>query len=580
MTSYLNLDFRKKKSIKKILKNPDSEKENEFKLKSLYLAKTAHELKNVFLTISSFIENKGDTILSTIKKENEDISSHNFLKSLCDFGMNLIFEITEISKNEGKFKTIKEEKKQNEEFDLIKALNFCVKMFQSRAIFEKKNINIKLTLNNVPKDKKIKVISEMRLKQVIINLISNSYKFTIKGLIELSIEKINENLRIKISDSGIGFSEKEMGKLNQPFHLIEKNQFLNKHGSGLGLFICKEILSSYNMELKFSSERGKGTQFWFDLKDNNNIFDPSVFLSNSLKDLMNEINNGEKDFNPSFKSDNSNKNFIDEEEKLIDDESYENNKNNKSFKKVNISNSSNNDNNSNNNNYDNAIKQNSLYRKVRSINIFNKRSNYQMNNINDSNNNSYHQTSKTLMKNFHISKQNIKIAKTLLNGNIGNKEHILRSFSQSERDNKCIDKNKQNLKIIICDDDSFSALSIRKLIIKYFEKINENLPDIFYVPNGIECLNSAYNFLIKDNPIDVILMDMNMPFLNGFSTCKLLKNILEMNDIKIYLQSSQIINIKECDADGFFDKPLSMEALKEIFSNVLNEKKNKKCILN
>ena len=274
-----------------------------------------------------------------------------------------------------------------------------------------------------------------------------------------------------------------------------------------------------------------------------------------------------------FKSDNSNKNFIDEEEKLIDDESYDNNKNNKNFKKVNISNSSNNDNNSNNNNYENTIKQNSLYRKVRSINIFPKRSNYQMNNINDSNINSYHQTSKTLMKNFHISKQNIKIAKTLLNGNIGNKEHILRSFSQSERDNKCIDKNKQNLKIIICDDDSFSALSIRKLIIKYFEKINENLPDIFYVPNGIECLNSAYNFLIKDNPIDVILMDMNMPFLNGFSTCKLLKNILEMNDIKIYLQSSQIINIKDCDADGFFDKPLSMEALKEIFSNVLNEKK-------
>ena len=46
-----------------------------------------------------------------------------------------------------------------------------------------------------------------------------------------------------------------------------------------------------------------------------------------------------------------------------------------------------------------------------------------------------------------------------------------------------------------------------------------------------------------------------------------------MNNIKIYLQSYQIINIKDCDADGFFDKPLFMEALKEIFSNVLNEKK-------
>ena len=70
--------------------------------------------------------------------------------------------------------------------------------------------------------------------------------------------------------------------------MLENNQFLNQNGSGLGLFICKEILSSNGSEIKFSSERGKGTQFWFDIKDEN-IIDPSNYLTEGLKIIMNEM---------------------------------------------------------------------------------------------------------------------------------------------------------------------------------------------------------------------------------------------------------------------------------------------------
>ena len=168
MSSFLGFEFRKTISNNNTVKNPSSNNtidiENEFKIKSLYLAKTAHELKNVFLTISSFIENKDDIPIVNQKnifnKDADRDSSLNFLKSLCDFGMNLIFEITEISKNDGKFKTIKEynQNKLYEEFNLIDALNFCIKIFQSRAIFEKKNIDIKFNFNNISIDKKIKSI--------------------------------------------------------------------------------------------------------------------------------------------------------------------------------------------------------------------------------------------------------------------------------------------------------------------------------------------------------------------------------------------------------------------------------------
>ena len=540
------------------------EMQNEFKIKSLYLAKSAHELKNIFLTICSFIENREDSILFNHKnsKENEieKDSYLNFLKSLCDFGMSLIYEITQISKNDGKFKSIKQYKEEYEEFNLINALNFCVKMFQSRAKFEKKNIEIKLNTNNIPHNKKIKAISEMRLKQVIINLISNSYKFTINGYIELSVEKKDNNIRIIISDSGIGFNEAEMGKIFKPFHMIEKNQFLNKNGSGLGLFICNEILSSNNIKINFSSQRGKGSKFWFDIKDNENIFDPSIFLNDDLKDLMNDINTGLKDLDPNFNNKFTHTIFYDDDE-LIDDE-------NESIKNLNEENSF-----KLNFNY-----QNNIYRKIQStISLPNNRK-YNIHLRMDSNN----LTSKTIIKKSNlISKRNIRVVKSLINVNIGKKGHFVRSLSQTELNNSKREKNlfssninvnNDNIRIIICDDDSISALSIRKLIIQYFENKNKSLPDIFYVPNGIECLHSAYSFLIEDNPIDVIIMDMNMPFLNGLNTCKLLKNILEMNDIKIFLQSSQDINIKDSGADGFFDKPLSMNHLEEIFYKIIKSK--------
>ena len=557
MSSFLGFEFRKTISNNNTVKNPSSNNtidiENEFKIKSLYLAKTAHELKNVFLTISSFIENRDDIPIDNLKnifnKEVDHDSSLNFLKSLCDFGMNLIFEITEISKNDGKFKTIKEynQNKLYEEFNLIDALNFCIKIFQSRAIFEKKNIDIKFNFNNISIDKKIKSISEMKLKQVVINLISNSYKFTINGFIELSVEKIDQKLRIKIVDSGIGFNEKAMEKLFQPYYMLENNQFLNKNGSGLGLFICKEILSSNGSEIKFSSERGKGTQFWFDIKDEN-IIDPSNYLTEGLKIIINQINSGQKDLNPLFKINKNSSMYIDEEDVLIDDDSYCDDIVKKSTQKFNF--------------------KNKLFRKVQSTNTFFLNSNHIR--IDSYGNNKY--DCKSSIKNENINKKNnIRVVKTLLNANVGKK--ILRSLSQSEMASSKYDKNllnmnsKSNLKILICDDDNISVLSIRKLIVKFFEKNNDNFPDIYYVENGIECLNFAYSFLIKGTPINFIIMDMNMPFLNGFITCKLIKNIIEMNDIKIYLQSSQNVNISECGADGFFDKPLSMKALNVIFQN-------------
>ena len=273
------------------IKNQCSSCENDFKFKTLYLAKCAHEIKNIFISISSFIENN-NIIIKPSKNNNLANQEENidFLKSLCDFGMNLIFEINKFAKKQSGFKTEK-----IEEFNLIDSLNFCLKIFQSRCAYEKKKIEI-ISCFKIPKTKKIKSINEIKLKQVIINLLSNSYKFTLKGFIKLSVKQINDKIRILISDTGVGFNKDEIEKLCYPFMVINTNQKLNKYGSGLGLSIIKEILEENNSSLNIKSKKGEGSEFYFDLIDtDNNIFDPFSFFDNSIKDIIKDINSGKKD---------------------------------------------------------------------------------------------------------------------------------------------------------------------------------------------------------------------------------------------------------------------------------------------
>ena len=523
-----------------IIKNENYiELENELKMKTLYLAKSAHELKNVFLTISSFIENNGNSLnvdSPNAKKTSlidDDLPNKNFLKALCDYGMSLIYEITQMSKNNGQFISIKS--KTIEPYNLYDCLYFCVHIFESRAKFERKTIQIKYNFK-LSKETTIKSISELRLKQVVINLLSNSFKFTIKGQITVSVEKIKGKIRITISDTGIGFNLNENKNLFNPFQMIEKNHHLNKNGSGLGLHICKEILETHKCKINVLSKKGKGSQFWFDInEEEEEIINPSLIINDGLKSIIFSINQGEKDINQEFKVEELKANKNEEEEIKYENKS----------------------------NVDDLSSYNQHYgqfRKVQTLNGFPIIKNhlkqatfeYKLNN--------------TIMKSRNCKNiKKLNIAKNLINN--GTNGNFSRSYSHIELESskKVLFKNKSNIKCLICDDDSFAALSIRKLILKYFEKDEKNIPDIFYVSNGIECLHMVYTNLLHNNPINIIIMDQNMPFLNGFFTCKIIKSIQEMNDIKIYLQSSELININECHANGFYDKPLSMNSIKDIF---------------
>ena len=117
-----------------------------------------------------------------------------------------------------------------------------------------------------------------RIKQVLINLISNAFKFTIQGNIELHIDfetvfdsssfERHKYLKFKVSDTGIGIHEKEVPKLFKLFGMVNQHSNnINSRGTGLGLSISKKIVESLGGSIDLKSQLHKGTTAEFSIKE-------------------------------------------------------------------------------------------------------------------------------------------------------------------------------------------------------------------------------------------------------------------------------------------------------------------------
>jgi signal transduction histidine kinase len=121
-----------------------------------------------------------------------------------------------------------------------------------------------------------------RIKQILINLISNSFKFTSRGYISLKIEHLVErsfvpkakHLRFIVEDTGIGISINYQANLFKVFGMVQKHRdSFNCRGTGLGLTISQKLANLLGGEITLESEEEKGTKVSFTVKEIKNIED-------------------------------------------------------------------------------------------------------------------------------------------------------------------------------------------------------------------------------------------------------------------------------------------------------------------
>ena len=111
----------------------------------------------------------------------------------------------------------------------------------------------------------------VRVAQVLVNLAHNAVKFTLYGSVRVSTEVLRTDgasvlLQVTVADTGVGIPAAQMGQLFQAFHQLDSGAARTTSGTGLGLVICKQLVTLMGGDMGVTSEHGQGSRFWFTLR--------------------------------------------------------------------------------------------------------------------------------------------------------------------------------------------------------------------------------------------------------------------------------------------------------------------------
>ena len=246
------------------------------RLKSSFLANLSHEIRTPMNAINGFTE----LILNTDISETEKLEYLNVIEKSGKNLVSIIDDLIEMSKIDSNqltpnFAVINLETCFNELYETIK------------VTIKNKAIDFKLIPSKTPAEFNI-ITDDIKLKQVIVNLVNNAVKFTEKGTVSFGyeIDKVEEKIHFTIQDTGLGIDEGNYKNIFDRFKRVDSDISIKVGGLGLGLAISKAYVELLDGTISLESQLGIGTTFYFSIPLKYNIVEHITVKQVADKNLL------------------------------------------------------------------------------------------------------------------------------------------------------------------------------------------------------------------------------------------------------------------------------------------------------
>ena len=223
------------------------------RLKSQFLASMSHELRTPLNSIIGFTSLLRRGLAGPVNEE--QVKQLGIVQSSASHLLGLINDLLDVSRVEaGRADLLRQP------FDFVEVVGEVVRSLQPMAGHRGLRVIVEVAQPAIPM-----LGDRQRSFQILLNLVTNALKFTDRGTVRIAAVSFENTLRVEVADTGIGIEAEHLGMLFEAFRQIDGSAKRVYEGTGLGLYLCRKLLTLMGGEIHVESEYGKGSRFLYSM---------------------------------------------------------------------------------------------------------------------------------------------------------------------------------------------------------------------------------------------------------------------------------------------------------------------------